>query len=102
MGKPQNIILFTLSGLVILTVVAILSANLGFPPGAQQSQLAKWGPAGVLVEIITLFGFVAKALFGKRYDKRYDKPSLVIGPPEKPPAMREFDITRIGSTKRKC
>jgi hypothetical protein len=55
MSRPQYIILPTLAALVVVTVLAILGANLGFFPGAQESQLAKWGPAGALGEIILLF-----------------------------------------------
>lgn len=98
MSRAKYIILLTLAGLVILTVLAILGANLGFFPGAQQSQLAKWGPAGALAEIIALFSFVAKFIFAKPSFKS----SLVLGPPQKPPTMREFDISRIQWTSDKC
>lgn len=98
MSRPHYIILLTLSGLVILTVLAILSANLGYPAGAEHSQLARWGPAGALAEIIALFAFVAKTIFGKPSGK----PSLVIGPPERPANMREFDISRIRWLPDEC
>lgn len=99
MSRAHYIILLTLSGLVILTVLAILGANLGFFPGAETSSLAKWGPAGALAEIIALYVFVGKAVFGTRPS---GKPSLVIGPPERPASIRDFDIRRIQWAHDKC
>ncbi|PYX71223.1 MAG: hypothetical protein DMG72_17405 [Acidobacteria bacterium] len=98
MTRPQYIILLTLSALVVVTVLAILGANLGFFPGAQQSQLAKWGPAGALAEIIALFSFVAKIIFGKQPGRF----SLLIGPPETPSNLRDFDITLIEWVQENC
>jgi hypothetical protein len=99
MSRPQYIILLTLSGLVVVTVLAILAANLGLVgSAAQTSQLAKWGPAGALAEIIALFSFVAKIIFGKQAGKF----TLLIGPPEIPPQMRSFDISRIHWMQESC
>jgi hypothetical protein len=84
---------------VVVTVLAILSANLGlFGLDAQRSQLARWGPAGALGEIIALFSFVAKIIFG-RQSGRF---ALLIGPPEAPQNMRNFDITRIQWVQKDC
>jgi hypothetical protein len=99
MSRPQYVILLTLAALVILTVLAILSANLGlFGIDAQKSQLARWGPAGALAEIIALFSFVAKLIFGKQGGKF----ALLLGPPEVPDSMKNFDITRIHWAQKDC
>lgn len=87
--RQQNIILFTLSGLVVITVLSIIVANLTpIGPGSANSTLAKWGPAGALAEIIGLYVFVAKTVFSKKGSKC----SLLITYPK---SMPNLDITSI-------
>ena len=88
-SKQQNIILYTLSGLVVITVLSIIAANFDlFGTGAINSTLAKWGPAGALAEIIGLYVFVAKVFFTPK-DFKY---SLLITYPK---SLPNFDITVV-------
>ncbi len=98
MSKTQQyFILIPLSLLVIITVLAVLGANLGyFGNEAIESTLAKWGPAGALAQIIGLYIFIGKAIFSK---KRAVKYSILIAPPIK---LQNLDILDIDWDNNEC
>ena len=77
-----------LCGLVFLTVVAVLFANIGFENPTETTKFfAKWGTGVVLAEIIGLFAIATRWVFSERISTY----SLVIGPLED----IEVDIARI-------
>ena len=97
MNRIHYVILMPLSFLVIITVLAIPSANLGlFGKDAGESTLAKWGPAGALAEIIGLYVFVARIIFAGRKSIRY---SLLIASPK---SMPNLDIGKIEWDEGEC
>jgi hypothetical protein len=87
-ATQKNLLIF-LCVIIFLTVVAVLSANLGFPneSGTTQS-FAKWGLAAVLAEIVGLFVFVAKGIFQPKIGAY----SLVISMPQD---LEGLDISQI-------
>lgn len=95
MRTSQLIILATLSGLVVLTVVAVLAANFGLlGPEAAQSPLARWGLAGVLGELVALYVLIGRLVFEKRREI-----TVEIGPPRELPNL---DISQIEWVKQDC
>ena len=54
----QKIILYTVSGLTILTVITVLAANIF--PNLSNDIIRMWGLGAVLAEIIALFVFMVK------------------------------------------
>lgn len=61
--KSQKFLLFTVAGLTILTVLAVLFSNL-FEMG--DINFRKWGLAAVLAEIVGLFVLIVKMSFKSR------------------------------------
>jgi hypothetical protein len=92
----RDIILWTLVFTVVLTVLAVLAAALGFIQSEQAALLAKWGMVGVLGEIIALFVYVSKWTLRER------KPSLILVAPRIPPSLRHLDIARIDWSRDSC
>lgn len=96
MTATQRNLLIFLCTIVFLTVVAVLLANLGIPYENETTQtFAKWGLSAVLVEIVGLFVFVARGIFGHKI-KSY---SLVITAPGDLPGL---DIARVSWDGKKC
>ena len=63
MTRTQNFLLIFLCGLVLLTLLAVLWANLQNPEiGTALAWFARWGAGVVIAEIIGLFVFVAKGV----------------------------------------
>jgi hypothetical protein len=79
----QKLLLIFLCSIVFLTVIAVLSANLGFPNDSATTQsFAKWGMAAVLGEIIGLFVFVGHEVFRPKPSPRLSHFSLIIFMPK--------------------
>jgi hypothetical protein len=85
---------YVLSVVVLFTVAAVLAANLGFLPSSDvTAHFAKWGLAGVLAEMIALFGLIIRAaLKGQQF-------ALAVS---LPPKLREIDISEIVWNTQKC
>ena len=95
-NKTQRYLLIFLCGVVLLTVIAVLLANLGFPTKTETTkEFAKWGLGAVLAEIIGLFIIVTRGIFAQK-SSIY---SLVIRSPEELPGL---DITRIEWDLKNC
>ncbi|MFX0199173.1 MAG: hypothetical protein ACFFCW_23870 [Candidatus Hodarchaeota archaeon] len=100
MPTHQNITIYTLTGLLILIVLAILLANMGlFGKDASQSALATWGPAGALANIVALYVYLVKRIFPEKSARRL---SLIIVPPKEPEELQHLDLARIHWEDNQC
>jgi hypothetical protein len=91
--RTQSSLLIFLCGLVLLTVLAVLAANIGLLPESETTaSFAKWGMAAVLAEIIGLFTIVARGVFSKRTGSY----SLIVKP------LHGIDIAKINWDVKAC
>jgi hypothetical protein len=94
-ATQRNLLIF-LCAIIFLTVIAVLSANLGFPNDSVTTQsFARWGLAAVLAEIVGLFVFVAKGIFQPKIGAY----SLVISMPRD---LESLDISQIAWDIQNC
>src|ERR1035441_5958483 len=64
--NARTTIMFVILGLLVLTAMAVLGANLNwFGPDVRTGPFATWGITGVLAEIVALFWFMVKVLFAE-------------------------------------
>ena len=64
MNRFHKNIIFVLLSLIVLIVVAVIAANLGyFGQEAIQSRFAEWGLGAALAAIIGLFSYLIKMVF---------------------------------------
>lgn len=94
MSDTRQYLLAFLCLLILLTVLAVLAANMGWLDGTPQVEaFAKWGLGVVLAEIMALFVFVTRNVF------RQPTYSLMLSAPTDLPGL---DVMRISWDRDKC
>lgn len=97
MDSTQKTILYLLCGLVGITVIAVLGANLElFGKGEIVAEFAKWGLTAVLAEIVGLFVLIVRSNVFASATAPY---TLVISGADE---LEGFDITRISWDENQC
>ena len=97
MNSAQKAILYLLSGLVCITVLAVLGANVGmFGDNKIVANFAQWGLGAVLAEIVGLFVLIVRSNVFSSAATPY---TLVISGANK---LENFDITQIRWDESQC